>query len=386
MKRSTHIGLCLSIVMAGLLTTNAVAQKPGKGGDGGGSTSSSYDLFRLSPPGAVAGSVEALQCNDSANVVGWYNDADGLRNGFFYNHATRSTTSLGYTSLGALRQAEGLNHTNQIVGYDQLLGVALYWSSPTALPISLPPLPMHTHSTARAINGDGIIVGVSFTLDPNAQWIEPGAQSLVAWHVSSAGAIAGPTELPFLSGDWAGRVMDISESVEGVAIVVGSSGDTAAGPDEIPMPVAWSLALTTNGLAVFGPTIVEGNYEVGDANGVSSAGTIVGMAGLPTSQPFIKAADRPLQLLPMLSNAVSGHAQSVNASDSSVGMQNVQPRRNSTVQRTAVLWPTASSVVDLNSQVALASGERLQQALDINILGDILARNNQGNPCLLIKK
>jgi hypothetical protein len=54
--------------------------------------------FACRHPGAVAGSVEALHCNDSANVVGWYNDANGLRNGFFYNHAARS-----YTSLGAAR-------------------------------------------------------------------------------------------------------------------------------------------------------------------------------------------------------------------------------------------------------------------------------------------
>jgi uncharacterized membrane protein len=88
----------------------------------------------------------------------------------------------------------------------------------------------------------------------------------------------------------------------------------------------------------------------------------------------------------MLANAVSGHARRINSSGSSVGTQNVQPRRNSTVERTAVLWPDAHSVVDLNTQVSLASGERLLTAVDINARGDILARNNQGSPCLLIKK
>ncbi len=380
MKCSIHIGLCLSIVLTGLLTADAVAQKPGKGGGGGG-TSAAYDLFHLTPPGSVAGSVEALHCNDSANVVGWYNDANGLRNGFFYNHAARS-----YTSLGLLVEANDLTHANAIVGYDQLQGMGLYWSSPTASPISLPPLPIHTHSTARAINGGGIIVGVSFSVNPNADWIEPGTQALVAWHVSSVGIVTGPVQLPFLVGDWAGRVMDVSEFVDGVVSVVGSSGDTAAGPDAVPLPVTWSLALTPTGIEVFGPTLVEGNYDVGDANGVNATGTIVGMAGLPTSQAFVKAVGQPMQLLPMLTNAVSGHAQSINASGSSVGMQNVQPRRNSTVQRTAVLWPTAGSVVDLNTQVSLASGESLQQAFDINTRGDILARNNQSSPCLLIKK
>jgi hypothetical protein len=381
MKCSIPIGLCLSIVLTGLLTADAVAQKPGKGGSGGG-TSAAYDLFRLTPPGSVAGSVEALHCNNSANVVGWYNDANGLRNGFFYNHAARS-----YTSLGLLVEANDLTHANAIVGYDQLQGMGLYWSSPTAPPISLPPLPIHTHSAARAINGDGIIVGVSFSVNPNAEWIEPGSQSLVAWHVSSGGVVTGPVELPFLSGDWAGRVMDVSEFVGGVASVVGSSGDTAAGNDAVPLPVAWSLVLTTTGIEVFGPMLVEGNYDVGDANGVNAAGTIVGAAGVPTGQAFLKALGQPMQLLPMLTNAVSGHAQSINASGSSVGLQNVQPRRNSTVQRTAVLWPTASSVVDLNTQVSLASGERLEQAFDINTRGDILVRSNQGSRvCLLIKK
>ena len=378
MKMFIPILSCVAVIVGSTLAIEALAQPPKKGGGG---SSAAYDLFRLSPPGAVAGSVEALHCNDSANVVGWYNDADGLRNGFFYNHAARS-----YTSLGILLQAEDLNHANEIVGCDQLLGVGLYWSSPTASPIALPPLAVHTHSTARAINGDGIIVGVSFTVNLDAEWIEPGSQALVAWQVSPEGSIAGPIELRFLAGDWAGRVMDVSESVDGVATVVGSSGDLAAKPDEFALPVAWSLVLTNEGLDVVGPTIVDGNYDVGDANGVNAAGTIVGMAGLPTSQPFIKPAGQPMQLLPMLTNAVSGHAQAINASGSSVGMQNVQPRPNSTLQRTAVLWPDANSVVDLNTQVSLASGERLHQASDINTRGDILARNNQSSPCLLIKK
>jgi hypothetical protein len=380
MKRSIQIGLCMGIAATILLTAEVLAQPPKQGGGGGG-TSTAYDLFRLAPPGSVAGSVEALQCNDSANVVGWYNEADGLRNAFFYNHAART-----YTSLGPLIHAEGLNHANEIVGYDQLQGVGLYWSSPTVSPRALPPLPIHTHSTTRAINGDGIIVGVSFTVNPNAEWIEPGTQALVAWHVSPEGTVAGPIELPFLAGDWSGHVMDVSEIVDGVAIVVGSSGNFAAGPDEFRLPVAWSLILSNEGLDVVGPTIVEGNYEVGDANGVNSSGTIVGMAGLPTSYPFLKAAGDPMMILPMLSKAVSGNAQTINSSGSTVGMQNVQPRRNSTLERTAVLWPTANSVVDLNTQVSLASGERLQQASDINTRGDILARNNLGHPCLLIKK
>jgi len=379
MKSGSPIGIFLGLAVTLLLANPSLAQPPKKGGGGG--TSTAFDLFRLSPPGSVVGSVEALHCNDSANVVGWFNDANGLQNGFFYNHAARS-----YTSLGVLTKAVGLNHRNQIVGEDPLLGVGLVWSSPTAAPVVLPPLAIHTHSTARAINDDGIIVGVSFTKNPAADWIEPGTQSLVAWHVTPAGAVAGPIELPFLPGDWAGRVMDVSESVSSLAIVAGSSGDTAAGPNEFPLPVAWSLMLTTNGIEVFGPTIVEGNYDVGDANGVNAAGTIVGMAGVPTSRPFIKPAGQPMQWLPMLTNAVSGHAQSINGTGSSVGMQNVQPRRNSTLERTAVLWPAANSVVDLNTQVTLASGERLQQAFDINTRGDILARNNQGSPCLLIKK
>jgi len=380
MRNFNRFVTCALVIVATILASETFAQPPGKGGGGGSSTA--YDLFRLSPQGAIAGSVAALQCNDSANVVGWFNDANGLRTGFFYNHAARS-----YSTLGEHSRAVGLNHANEIVGEDLLLGVGLYWSSPSTTPIALPPLPFHTHSKARAINGAGIIVGDSYTPDLEAYWAEPGNQSLVAWNVTPEGTIAGPVELPFLDGDWAGRVMDLSESVDGVALAVGSSGDSAAGPNQFPLPVAWSLALTSDGLEVFGPTSVEGNYDLGDANGVNTAGTIVGNASVPAWRPFIKAAGQSMQLLPMLSKAVSGHATAVNVAGSSVGLQNVQPRPNSTIERRAVLWPNANSVVDLNTQVSLASGERLENAFDINSRGDIVARSNQGSrACLLIRK
>lgn len=378
MRNFNQSAMIALVIVGMILISETFAQPPGKGG--GGSNSSPYDLFRLSPPGAAAGSVEALQCNDSSNVVGWYRDSGNQNNGFFYNHSARS-----YTSLGVRTRAVGLNQSNEIVGEDLLLGVGLYWSSPSTAPIVLPPLAIHTHSKARAINESGLIIGQSYT--PDAEWIAPGTQSLVAWRILPGGSVFGPVELPFLAGDWAGRVMDVSNSVEGVCVVVGSSGDTAAGPDEFPLPVAWSVVLTENGLLTFEAPIVEGDYDSGDANGVNVDGTSVGRAGLPTAYPFIKTAGQSMQLLPLLSKAVSGYATAINAAGGVVGTQPVQPRHNSTLQFTAVLWPSATNVVDLNTQVPLASGERLQNAFDINSGGDILAELNLGGtPCLLIKK
>ncbi len=384
MKRKSRfdIGLILATVMTLSLAvaSESLAQGGGKpGGGGGGGSSTAYNLFRLSAPGAAASSTEAHRMNDAANVVGSYRDAANVRYGFYYHHASET-----YTSLGTMTSASGMNQSDAIVGQDELLGLGVYWSSPSSPPLLLPPLAEHEYSKAISINDDGMIVGESYNLGTTN--IEPGDQGLVAWFVDEDSNVHGPVELPFLSGDWAGRVMQVGPANNGVATVVGSSGDSAAGPDEFPLPVAWSLVLTSDGLLVFGPAIVEGDYEVGDANGVNSSDTIVGMAGLPTSYPFLKAAGEPMLILPMLSKAVSGYARAINSSGSTVGMQNVQPRRNSTLERTAVLWPTANSVVDLNTQVSLASGERLILTSDINTHGDILARNNQGSPCLLIKK
>jgi hypothetical protein len=114
-----------------------------------------YEVVRLAVPGAASNEVNGL--NDSGNVAGTAYDADDNAYGFHYDRAAGTYTPLGFGVI-----AKGMNNENAIVGEDDILGVGLYWSSPTATPKLLPPLTGHSHSRGYAINSVGIIVGTSY--------------------------------------------------------------------------------------------------------------------------------------------------------------------------------------------------------------------------------
>ena len=368
-KTSTAFRL-LTALLLGLLScavTTSPLQAQGKGGG--------YSAVRLAFPGAATRSTTALKLNDRANVVGTYRDAGNLTCGFHYDQATGS-----YTSLGVLVSAEGINQQDAMVGYDEFVGRGLYWSSPTAVPIPLPPLPGHTHSRAHAINSAGIIVGASYI--PEDPPTTPGYRAVVAWYVNATGSVLGPVELPFLTGDLVGRANDLTEAVAGVTSVVGASGLNDS------LPVFWSVTVAESGLVVTGPALFGGNYFLAEARGVNNFGDAVGMvawAADSAAAPFLRRAGQFMVPLPMLPKAVSGLATSINDAGRIVGFQSIF-QKGQGMQSRAVLWTNSTTVVDLNSQVSLGSSETLDYAIDINRRGDILARINGNTPCLLIAK
>ena len=283
--------------------------------------------------------------------------------------------------------ARGINQQDAIVGSDEFMGRGLYWSSPTAAPNVLPPLAGHTYSRAVAINNARIIVGESYIPEDNP--VTPGFRAVVAWYINAAGAVEGPVELPFLIGDIAGLASDLTETVGGVTVVVGASGDGASGTGEYPLPVSWTVTIAESGLAVTGPDQFGGTYSQGDARRVNNYGDAVGMAsfGGGPARPYLRRAGQSIASLPLLSTGVSGIAQSINDAGRIVGTQWVSKKGSVTVSSRAVLWTNSTTVVDLNSQVSLGKSEVLDYAFDINTRGDILARLNIGNtPCLLRAK
>src|SRR5262245_6390315 len=100
--------------------------------------------------------------------------------------------------------------------------------------------------------------------------------------------------------------------------------------------------------------------------------------------PFLRRAGQVVAPLPLLSNGVSGDAVGNNDARVVVGGQFVSSRQG--LERRAVLWPSATTVVDLNSLVSLGKSETLAWSLRINSRGDILAISNGGLPCLLLRR
>ena len=125
----------------------------------------------------------------------------------------------------------GINNLNQIVGINGDYS-ALFWSSPSASPISLPPLPGDLTSTAGRINDAGIIVGDSEGLD---------TQTWVVWRVyldeNGTQQVDGPKVLPPLQ-ESVHAVWDINEVVGGTAQLVGESDGEA---------VVWTVEVNEDG-------------------------------------------------------------------------------------------------------------------------------------------
>jgi hypothetical protein len=334
---------------------------------------------RLEFPGAVPGTNFAYDLNDRGNIVGEYRDADGTRHGFHYEQQTAV-----YGSLGAGVTPRGVNDLDEIVGVDQDGTVGLYWSSPADVPTPLPPLAGHTHSRATAINNAGIIIGVSAI--PQEAPLTPGYRAIVAWRVDANGNVSAPVPLPFPADDLRGQPFDLAEQLNGVTMIVGSTGDAAYPKIHA---VQWSVEVDGSGelSLLTGPTVLSSDYAA--ALGVDNSGDVVGDAVSgddPSAWPFLKIAGQPVQPLPGLSKAASGSAVDINDSGLIVGWQVSFLQGQGAVER-AVLWTSPTKVIDLNRLVSLGAGDSLEFAHRINSRGDILAAAHDLNtPCLLIAK
>jgi hypothetical protein len=329
----------------------------------------------LTFPGATQRPTRAFDLNDHGNVVGRYEDNSGAAHGFHYQRSTNT-----YRSLGIGTRANRVNQLDGIVGTDEIGNVGLYWSSPSAEPVPLLPLAGHTHSQAYALNNTGIIVGTSFI--PEDAPVTPGFHAAVVWYVNPQGVVSEPVELPYLAGDIVGGAHDLTEEVAGVASVIGASGDTGS-----ELPVSWAVMVGEDGLAVAGPAQFNGAYFLAVPWSINSLGDAVGRAAFgegAAGMPFLRRGGQGVAALPILPNAFSGSAVGINDAGAIVGGQGVTLKQG--VGSRAVLWPSATAVVDLNSLVSLGKSESLTWALRINSAGDILAIINGGTSCLLVLK
>jgi hypothetical protein len=239
------------------------------------------------------------------------------------------------------------------------------------------------------VNDARIIIGESYNPSPTF-----GDKTLVAWYVRADGddRVVGPVPLPFLVGDIEGRAADLTEEAAGVTLVVGTSSTVVGSDETFWQAVSWTVTRTDSGLTVTGPAVFAGANFWGEAGGVNNFGDAVGGAALQESQvvPFVRIAGQPMVALPLLPNGHSGRARSINDSGQIVGYQ-FTSRPHQTLEQKATLWTNSTTVVDLNSQVKLGRGEKLETALDINNRtprGDILAILDPyySTPCLLIAK
>jgi len=364
------LGMALAVVLAiGNSSAFAQGKKPGGG-------TPTYQVVRLVFPGAAERTTWAYDLNDRGNVVGEFEDAGGSRYGFQYERATNI-----YQSLGVDTTASGINQLDEIVGTDEIGNVGLYWSSPGAVAVPLWPLAGHTHSRAVALNDAGIIIGSSFI--PEDAPVTPGFRAVVAWYVNPQGTVSDPVELPYLAADIAGAATDLTEAVNGVTTVIGASGAA-----DSSLPVSWSITVDGDGITVTGPVAFDGVYFLAQPWNINNSGDAVGRAafaeGAP-GMPFLRRAGQPVLPLPLVSNAYSGSATDINDAGRIVGGQGVTVKSQGAVTR-AVLWPTPTTVVDLNNLVSLGRSESLTWSLRINGAGEILAFINGGTPCLLIPR
>ena len=354
------IAMVALAVAVGLWCVSPALAKPPGGGGGGGGGAAAYTIVPFLPPGFPSNSSYVFDLNEQGHAVG----SVGLLNGDSQAVHLDLTTGV-YTALQGGALATGVNNLNQIVGEDDA-GSGLFWSSPSAQPVTLPPLPGDTGTSVSAINDDGIVVGSS-----------SGSRLGVVWRVVVDGDgvahVSAPVPLPPLSGDlvtWAHAINDVAG--DGFARVAGCS--RADGLDEA---VLWTVQLDSDGtLSVLGPPLDLGNLGLrspSQSNGVG-INQLGDVCGVSDEQACVWPADSGIQQLPKLSGTQSGHALDINELGEIVGdmdVGKVRPHTAYTPDWRACLWKNGQAI-DLSTQIGGNSGwSHLWRATAINNSGVI---------------
>lgn len=235
--------------------------------------------------------------------------------------------------------------------------VALYWANAGAAPLLLPPLNGGVSSSARAINNQGVVCGLS---------AHTGGWQAVAWRINWSGAepsVCGPIPLPTQEGDVSTASAINNNDEDGYAQIVGhfSVGDPTAA-------VAWTVQSLPGGtLTVVGTRIVE--EGLAKALGLNDAGTICGEVGSP-NQPVVWIGDQSAPLhLAHAQDIVDGSALAINNNGTIVGCAS-----SGMVDDEAVVWPSADAqMVRLNKGLGRKSPFLfLVEACAVNDLGVIV--------------
>ncbi len=333
----------------------------GGNGGGGGGGSSAYSIVPFNPPGIESVSSYVGDMNDMGQAAGGFERADGTSQAV---HLDLDTGDYTFLAGGSDSGAGDVNNLNQIVGNSD--GIGAFWSDPEAVaPVALPPLDGQFRSFANRVNDTGIVIGGS---DPVSEYWTP-----VIWRVvvdgNGVASKFGPLELPPVPGGFDSWGSEITETVGGIALVVGWSFDGTS-----QQAVVWTIELGANGTLVTpDPPVLLGtlglrNPSFSSASSVNNFGEI---SGSSDRRPFIAPLGEGPEELPVPRNTLDANALDINDSGECVGRVQIQFRGSNILDgpRYAYLWKDGEAI-DLFKQIPKGSGwEYLTYAGSINNAG-----------------
>ena len=248
MRYSSQIGLVIVYTILAAQGQSALAQKgngkPG-GGDGGGSTSTSYTVLKLDDANGalpLSSYQGVMEINNVGGVVGTV-ELNGSSAAAHWQIGSNGTQLTLLPSLYS--SATGCNNFNEVVGTTSELG-ASYWPSPVNQPT---PLGDGRFSIPSDINDAGIVCGFG----------RENATSTIRlpklWNVQ--GDTGNEFVLPLVPGYPHGYATKISEADEnGNFFVIGYVGLLIGGAD---LHVRWSVQLDSTGDLTADPPSVFSN-------------------------------------------------------------------------------------------------------------------------------
>ena len=331
------------VVAAGIglvCTLQSLAKKPPEPAQG-------YTIIPFMPDGSNSIASNVADINEHGQAVGKLEYADGV------HEAIHRDVNGVYTPLVGGTFANGINNSNEVVGTNGTS--ALFWSSPSALPISLPPLPGDSISWAYRINGDGIVIGESASVLDGDYLSAP-----VVWRVfigtEQNWQISGPLPLPPLQTGAVTLVWDVNEVVNGIAQVAGESASEA---------VVWTVAVDAED-----DTLAVSSVESRGVTGLTwstayGVNNLADICGVVDRVPYVDFIGQDPQVLPLPRKITAGSARDINDDGDIVGYvtewTRFYPGRDY-----AQLWKDGERI-DLATQIPDDSGwERLSSAWRIN--------------------
>ena len=346
--------ISVALVISLLCSEHAGAKKPPKPEE----PTEGYTIVPFMPAGSNSTRSVVGDLNEQGEAVGTLEYADGLSAAVHFDILTDH-----YTPLTGGDYAHGINNSGQIVGVGGPLG--LFWRDRwDEEPITLPPLPGDSLTVGFGINDDGVVIGSSIS--------EEGDDVGVVWRILVTDGVVnidGPVELPLLYPETPGldgfsRPWEITEVVEGIALIAGGTGYEA---------VTWTIAVDTNGgpLAVLSVQAVEGlGPRWSQCYGINNSATVCGLAGGPL--PFVDFTGQEPTFLPVPRKTLHGGARDVNDRDEIVGYAAIDFQHLGFPGKDyAQLW-RGGERIDLTGQIPKHSGwARLRSATVINNSGVI---------------
>jgi hypothetical protein len=350
--------MLLVAIVVSMSTVIANPSFAGKGNKPSGGDKTSYNVVTLIPPDTVVWESRVGDMNELNDVGGYYREElDGTPFPFYYDFLNDDFITLPGTGF-----VSGVNNHREAVGGNEVGG--LYWATPQATPIPLPPLQTGDSTKGNDINDAGIITGVS-------------GGSAVVWSVDGA-TITQPLALGTLPDDHDASAYRLTELDNGSLLVVGKSSRKVQidpnDPDSIvvlDLAVVWEVSMDGNAaLSVSSGPVSLGTLNGGfsEAYAVNSSGDVCGDSD---NWPFLKSSGKTMLPLPGLRNTYLGWASDVNDDGSVVGSLRIQDRWGGISDQRAVLWG-AAGVMDLSKAAGRGSGwEKLEIAYEINGAGSV---------------